>query len=110
MQGTDCTLYGVRRGVQVAPRQLRHAAQVQQQNPSILWRRSSPLIGRKEMENPGRARLDRRHDIHVIVRGVISDWNDHKQVLHMGHKIDLAAAITEALMADAGFSSKGNEP
>jgi hypothetical protein len=48
----------------------------------------------------GRERLDRRHRIHVLVRGVIAEWNDRKQVLHLGHKIDLAAEITEAIMRE----------
>lgn len=47
----------------------------------------------------GKERLERRHKIHGVVRGVIAAWNDRAQVLHMGHKIDLGAEITEALMA-----------
>lgn len=41
--------------------------------------------------------LDERHRIHVVVREAIERWNDLAQKLHMGHRIDLAAEIVEAL-------------
>ena len=46
----------------------------------------------------GAERLKQRHRIHVVVREAIEHWNDRAERLHMGNKIDLAAAITEALM------------
>jgi hypothetical protein len=52
------------------------------------------------MTNIGRERLDRRHRIHVIVRGTIDGWNAMKEKLHLGDRIDLAAIITEAIMDD----------
>lgn len=58
----------------------------------------------------GRERLNRRHQIHVVVREAIDEWNCFRQIMHMGHKIDLAAAITEALMASAICSSLAKEP
>lgn len=53
------------------------------------------------LRNIGRERLDRRHRLHVIVREVIDRFNDRREVLHMGDKINLAAEITEAVMASA---------
>jgi hypothetical protein len=38
-----------------------------------------------------------RHRYHVVIRDAIDRWNDQVQLMHMGHKIDLAAIITEAV-------------
>ena len=38
-----------------------------------------------------------RHDIHVCIRTVIAGWNARPRVMHKGHEIDLAAALTEAV-------------
>lgn len=48
--------------------------------------------------NPGRERLDKRHEVHVIVREEIDKFNTFREVLHLGDRINLAAAITEAIM------------
>lgn len=39
-----------------------------------------------------------RHPLHMVIRGAIARWNDRVQLMHMGHKIDLGAEITEAVM------------
>lgn len=43
--------------------------------------------------------MTERHPLHVCIRETIERWNDHAEVMHMGHKIDLAALLTNAVLA-----------
>jgi hypothetical protein len=38
-----------------------------------------------------------RHDIHKCIREVIDEWNRRAEIMHMGHKIELAAELADAV-------------
>lgn len=53
----------------------------------------------------GRERLERRQRLRVLVRNAVDRWNDRRQVMHLGDRINLTAEITEAIMSNEALNA-----